>query len=52
LFDAGGTDIPKATGITAITEIFASGTALYFMVIGQILGRTFVKLKINKRSRN
>jgi hypothetical protein len=34
LFDAGGTDILKATEITAITEIFASGTALYFMVIG------------------
>jgi len=32
LFDANGTDIPKATGITAITEIFALGTALYFMV--------------------
>lgn len=32
LFDANGTDIPRATGITAITEIFAFGTALYFMV--------------------
>lgn len=35
LFDAGGTDIPRATGITAITEIFALGTALYFMVTCQ-----------------
>lgn len=32
LFDAGGTDIPRATGITVITEIFALGSALYFMV--------------------
>ncbi|KAK4953508.1 hypothetical protein LTR66_013629 [Elasticomyces elasticus] len=35
LFDVGGTDIPRATGITAITEIFALGTALYFMVTCQ-----------------
>jgi hypothetical protein len=35
LFDADGTDIPKATGITALTEVFALGTALYFMVTCQ-----------------
>ena len=35
LFDAEGTDVPRATGITAITEVFALGTALYFMVTGQ-----------------
>jgi hypothetical protein len=35
LFDADGTDIPRATGITALTEIFALGTALYFMVTCQ-----------------
>jgi hypothetical protein len=34
LFDAGGTDVPRAMGI-AITEIFALGTALYFMVTCQ-----------------
>ena len=32
LFDADGKDVPKATGITALTEVFALGTALYFMV--------------------
>ncbi|KAE9372749.1 hypothetical protein N431DRAFT_439782 [Stipitochalara longipes BDJ] len=34
LFYADGTDVPRATGITADTEIFALGTALYFMVKG------------------
>lgn len=34
LFDAGGTDVPRSTGITAATEIFALGTALYYMVTG------------------
>jgi serine/threonine protein kinase len=32
LFDADGTDVPRSMGITAITEIFAMGTALYYMV--------------------
>lgn len=32
LFDAAGTDVPRATGITAITEIFALGTALYYLI--------------------
>jgi serine/threonine protein kinase len=35
LFDASGTDVPRATGITALTEIFALGTALYYMVTCQ-----------------
>lgn len=34
LFDADGTDVPRSMGITAITEIFAFGTALYHMVTG------------------
>ncbi|KAF2725455.1 hypothetical protein K431DRAFT_280828 [Polychaeton citri CBS 116435] len=34
LFDADGTDVPRATGITASTEIFALGTALYHIVTG------------------
>lgn len=32
LLDADGIDVPRATGITPATEIFALGTALYFMV--------------------
>jgi serine/threonine protein kinase len=35
LFDADGTDVPRATGITARTEIFAMGTALFSMVTGR-----------------
>lgn len=35
LFDTSGRDIPRAMGITALTEIFALGTALYFMVAAQ-----------------
>jgi serine/threonine protein kinase len=35
LFDTDGTDVPRATGITTVTEVFALGTALYFMVTGQ-----------------
>jgi len=34
LFDADGTDVPRSTGITAKTEVFALGTALYYMVTG------------------
>lgn len=34
LFDADGTDVPRATGITATTEIFALGTVFWFMVTG------------------
>ena len=35
LFDAEGNDVPRmATGVTAATEIFALGTALYYMVVG------------------
>lgn len=32
LFGPDGVDIPRATGITAITEVFALGTALYCMI--------------------
>lgn len=32
LFDTDGKDVPRATGITASTEIFALGTAIYYMV--------------------
>lgn len=35
LFDAAGTDIPRAMGITAITEVFALGTVMYSMVTCQ-----------------
>jgi serine/threonine protein kinase len=35
LFDAQGRDMPRATGITALTEVFAMGTALYWMVTFQ-----------------
>ena len=34
LFDADGRDMPRATGISVRTEVFALGTALYFMVAG------------------
>lgn len=34
LFDTEGKDVPRA-GITAITEVFALGTALYYMVTSQ-----------------
>lgn len=34
LFNADSTDVPRSTGITATTEIFALGTALYYMVAG------------------
>lgn len=37
LFDTNGTDIPRATGISAITEVFALGSALYSMVTCQDL---------------
>lgn len=32
LFDADGRDVPRVAGISAVTEIFALATALYFMV--------------------
>ena len=32
MFDADGADVARATGITVRTEVFALGTALYFMV--------------------
>lgn len=35
LFDSSGKDVPRATGITATTEVFALGTALYYMVTCQ-----------------
>ena len=34
LFNADGTDVARAQGITIATEIFALGTALYYMVTG------------------
>lgn len=34
LFSPDGTDVPQSTGITASTEIFALGSALYRMVTG------------------
>ena len=34
VFDADGNDVLRLTGITAMTEIFALGTALYYMVAG------------------
>lgn len=34
LFDADGSDVSSQTGISVSTEIFALGTALYFMVTG------------------
>ncbi len=37
LFDADGTDVPRARGISARTEIFAFGTALFFMIACQDL---------------
>ena len=33
-FDSNGTDVARAQGITAATEIFALGTAIYYMVTG------------------
>lgn len=35
LFDVDGKDVPRAKGISGSTEIFAFGTALYFMVACQ-----------------
>lgn len=35
LIDASGTDVARATGISAVTEVFALGTALYFIVTCQ-----------------
>jgi serine/threonine protein kinase len=57
LFDADGTDVPRAKGISASTEIFALGTALYFMVACQDLwpelkepeDREEIKRRLKKR---